>query len=269
MARGRDAARPVVATASSRLPSADARAAASAAWRSSAHVDPLEQALVDAMLSSPARSRARTSRNSSWTHGYPRREKGVDLAVRPSCSGVKINIVDTPGHADFGGEVEQALRIDGRRPWSMPSEGPLPQAAVVLLQALRRDCGAAVVNKVADVGRASSRSSPLRSPRLFLEHWRRGRARSSSRSCAATPRGTRGRDSRCAGRHPRAALRHPARPTIPALAAGGPSTRRSSRTSTHRRTSVDSRSAECGPAIRRASRLRGAAPTEQSKDARG
>src|SRR4029078_2283300 len=62
----------------------------------------------------------------------------------------KINIVDTPGHADFGGEVERALTmVDGVLLLVDPSEGPLPQTRFVLRKALESDLRVIlVVNKV-------------------------------------------------------------------------------------------------------------------------
>jgi GTP-binding protein len=68
------------------------------------------------------------------------RERGITIAAK-NCSvvyqGVKINIVDTPGHADFGGEVERALSMaDGAILLVDASEGPLPQTRFVLQKAL-------------------------------------------------------------------------------------------------------------------------------------
>ena len=68
------------------------------------------------------------------------RERGITIAAK-NCSvifqGVKINIVDTPGHADFGGEVERALSmVDGAILLVDASEGPLPQTRFVLQKAL-------------------------------------------------------------------------------------------------------------------------------------
>ncbi|MCX8084689.1 MAG: translational GTPase TypA [Calditerrivibrio sp.] len=67
------------------------------------------------------------------------REKGITIAAK-NCSlfykGVKINIIDTPGHADFGGEVERALSmVDGAILLVDASEGPLPQTRFVLSKA--------------------------------------------------------------------------------------------------------------------------------------
>src|SRR6056297_2181930 len=68
------------------------------------------------------------------------RERGITIAAK-NCSvlweGVKINIVDTPGHADFGGEVERALSmVDGALLLVDASEGPLPQTRFVLEKTL-------------------------------------------------------------------------------------------------------------------------------------
>jgi len=67
------------------------------------------------------------------------RERGITIAAK-NCSvkykGVKINILDTPGHADFGGEVERALSmVDGAILLVDASEGPLPQTRFVLSKA--------------------------------------------------------------------------------------------------------------------------------------
>ena len=70
------------------------------------------------------------------------RERGITIAAK-NCSmtwhGVKINVVDTPGHADFGGEVERALMmVDGAVLLVDAAEGPLPQTRFVLRKALER-----------------------------------------------------------------------------------------------------------------------------------
>lgn len=68
------------------------------------------------------------------------RERGITITAK-NCAiqwkGVKINILDTPGHADFGGEVERALMmVDGAILLVDASEGPLPQTRFVLKKAL-------------------------------------------------------------------------------------------------------------------------------------
>src|SRR5688572_4249786 len=81
------------------------------------------------------------------------REKGITILAKNTAvthDGVKINIVDTPGHADFGGEVERALRmVDGVLLLVDASEGPLPQTRFVLRKALEARLPVLlVVNKV-------------------------------------------------------------------------------------------------------------------------
>jgi len=68
------------------------------------------------------------------------KERGITIAAKNTAveyNGVKINIVDTPGHADFGGEVERSLNmVDGAMLLVDASEGPLPQTRFVLKKAL-------------------------------------------------------------------------------------------------------------------------------------
>src|SRR5712675_3516726 len=69
------------------------------------------------------------------------RERGITILAKTTgirFHGVKINIVDTPGHSDFGGEVERALKmVDGVLLLVDASEGPLPQTRYVLQKALQ------------------------------------------------------------------------------------------------------------------------------------
>jgi GTP-binding protein len=81
------------------------------------------------------------------------RERGITIAAKNSAihwKGKKINILDTPGHADFGGEVERALSmVDGVILLVDASEGPLPQTRFVLDKALRSGLHVIVViNKI-------------------------------------------------------------------------------------------------------------------------
>jgi len=119
-----------------------------------AHVDHGKTTLVDAML---------------WQSGVFRvnelvaervmdsldleREKGITIMAKNTAvtyKGVKINIVDTPGHADFGGEVERTLNmVDGVMLLVDATEGPLPQTRFVLGKALARGLPPIVViNKI-------------------------------------------------------------------------------------------------------------------------
>src|SRR5204863_7493432 len=80
-------------------------------------------------------------------------ERGITILAKNTgirYKGVKINIVDTPGHSDFGGEVERALKIvDGVLLLVDASEGPLPQTRYVLVKALEAKLPAiAVINKI-------------------------------------------------------------------------------------------------------------------------
>src|SRR4051794_8600678 len=81
------------------------------------------------------------------------RERGITILAKNTAvhfGDMKINIVDTPGHADFGGEVERALKIvDGVMLLVDASEGPLPQTRYVLSKALEANLTAIlVINKI-------------------------------------------------------------------------------------------------------------------------
>jgi GTP-binding protein len=81
------------------------------------------------------------------------RERGITILSKITgvrFHGTKINIVDTPGHSDFGGEVERALKIvDGVMLLVDASEGPLPQTRYVLMKALEANLKPIVViNKI-------------------------------------------------------------------------------------------------------------------------
>src|SRR5579883_241197 len=81
------------------------------------------------------------------------RERGITILAKNTAifyKGVKINIVDTPGHSDFGGEVERALKlVDGAMLLVDASEGPLPQTRYVLRKALEaRLALILVINKI-------------------------------------------------------------------------------------------------------------------------
>ncbi len=106
-----------------------------------AHVDHGKTTLVDAMLRQTGAFRANeTLTDRVLDSGDLEREKGITILAKNTSvrfGGVKINIVDTPGHADFGGEVERGLTMaDGVLLLVDASEGPLPQTRFVLRKAL-------------------------------------------------------------------------------------------------------------------------------------
>ena len=119
-----------------------------------AHVDHGKTTLVDAMLWQSGAFRANQDVAERVMDSMDlEREKGITILAKNTAvrhGGVKINIVDTPGHADFGGEVERALTmVDGVLLLVDASEGPLPQTRFVLRKALESRLPAIlVVNKV-------------------------------------------------------------------------------------------------------------------------
>ncbi|HVE91377.1 MAG TPA: translational GTPase TypA [Actinomycetota bacterium] len=108
-----------------------------------AHVDHGKTTLVDAMLRQTGTFRAHQELvDRVMDSGDLEKEKGITILAKVASvtvGDVKINIVDTPGHADFGGEVERALHVvDGALLLVDASEGPLPQTRYVLHKALER-----------------------------------------------------------------------------------------------------------------------------------
>ena len=106
-----------------------------------AHVDHGKTTLVDAMLHQSGIFRAnQTVVERVMDSSDLERERGITILAKNTAlffQGVKINIVDTPGHSDFGGEVERALMmVDGVLLLVDASEGPLPQTRYVLQKAL-------------------------------------------------------------------------------------------------------------------------------------
>ena len=119
-----------------------------------AHVDHGKTTLVDAMLWQTGTFRAGQDVAERVMDSMDlEREKGITILAKNTAvqhEGVKFNIVDTPGHADFGGEVERALTmVDGALLLVDASEGPLPQTRFVLRKALESRLPIIlVVNKV-------------------------------------------------------------------------------------------------------------------------
>jgi len=119
-----------------------------------AHVDHGKTTLVDAMLRQSGIFRANEEIvERVMDSNELERERGITILAKTTgirYNGVKINIVDTPGHSDFGGEVERALKmVDGVLLLVDASEGPLPQTRYVLMKALEAKLPAIVViNKI-------------------------------------------------------------------------------------------------------------------------
>jgi GTP-binding protein len=119
-----------------------------------AHVDHGKTTLVDAMLRQSGIFRENEAVVERVMDSNDlERERGITILAKTTgvrYRGVKINIVDTPGHSDFGGEVERALRlVDGVMLLVDASEGPLPQTRYVLMKALEAKLPQIVViNKI-------------------------------------------------------------------------------------------------------------------------
>src|SRR5829696_7161267 len=119
-----------------------------------AHVDHGKTTLVDAMLWQSGAFRANQDVNERVMDSMDlEREQGITILAKNTAvryAGVKLNIVDTPGHADFGGEVERGLTmVDGVLLLVDASEGPLPQTRFVLRKALEARLPVIlVVNKI-------------------------------------------------------------------------------------------------------------------------
>ncbi|MBI5442994.1 MAG: translational GTPase TypA [Deltaproteobacteria bacterium] len=119
-----------------------------------AHVDHGKTTLVDAMLwqSGTFRENERVAERVMDSNALER-ERGITILAKNTSvfyEQTKINIVDTPGHADFGGEVERTLQmVDGVLLLVDAAEGPLPQTRFVLKKALERSLPAIVaINKI-------------------------------------------------------------------------------------------------------------------------
>ncbi len=119
-----------------------------------AHVDHGKTSLVDCMLRQSGRFRETQLVGEQILDSNDlERERGITILAKNIAipyKGVKVNIIDTPGHADFGGEVERVLRMaDGALVLVDAAEGPMPQTRFVLSKAF--ECGlkpVVVINKV-------------------------------------------------------------------------------------------------------------------------
>ncbi|MBI5810906.1 MAG: GTP-binding protein, partial [Deltaproteobacteria bacterium] len=119
-----------------------------------AHVDHGKTTLVDAMLKQSGIFRANEKVEERVMDSIDlEKERGITIMAKNTAvhyNSVKINIVDTPGHADFGGEVERTLKmVDGVLLLVDASEGPLPQTRFVLRKALElKLTPIVVINKI-------------------------------------------------------------------------------------------------------------------------
>src|SRR5687768_2997627 len=118
-----------------------------------AHVDHGKTSLVDCLLRQSGQFReSQLQGDCILDSNDQERERGITILAKNIAlpyKGVKINIIDTPGHADFGGEVERVVRMaDGAIVLVDAAEGPMPQTRFVLGKAL--ECGLkpiVVINK--------------------------------------------------------------------------------------------------------------------------
>jgi len=129
-----------------------------------AHVDHGKTTLVDAMLRQSGTFRANEQVvERVMDSNELERERGITILAKNTAifyHDVKINIVDTPGHSDFGGEVERALKmVDGVMLLVDASEGPLPQTRYVLSKALEANLPPIVV--INKIDRADARSQEV------------------------------------------------------------------------------------------------------------
>ncbi|NLE90475.1 MAG: GTP-binding protein, partial [Dehalococcoidales bacterium] len=119
-----------------------------------AHVDHGKTSLVDVMLKQSKLFRENQAvGNLIMDSNALEREKGITIMAKNTAieyNGVKINIIDTPGHADFSGEVERVISMaDGCLLLVDAVEGPMPQTRLVLRHALSRKLATIVViNKI-------------------------------------------------------------------------------------------------------------------------
>lgn len=158
----RPTAKPALFGSTRRLLSTEAATAASAAQVREdvrniaivAHVDHGKTTLVDALLQATKAVETSIGKDDRLMDGEDQeRERGITILAKNTAvmyKGVNINIVDTPGHADFGGEVERVLNmVDGVLLIVDAAEGPKPQTRFVLKKALERGIQAVlVINKV-------------------------------------------------------------------------------------------------------------------------
>jgi GTP-binding protein len=139
-----------------------------------AHVDHGKTTLVDGLVKQTLSVRNLGSQNLIMDNMDQEKERGITIKAKNASvyynhggQDYKINIVDTPGHADFGGEVERALQmVDGACILVDAQEGPMPQTRYVMKKAIQQGLRIIVIiNKIdkpgADVNKTLSRIEDL------------------------------------------------------------------------------------------------------------
>jgi GTP-binding protein len=129
-----------------------------------AHVDHGKTTLVDQMLKQSGQFRESELKESCILDSNPlERERGITILAKNIAvllAGTKVNIIDTPGHADFGGEVERVLKMaDGALVLVDAAEGPLPQTRFVLRKAF--ECGLRPIVVINKIDRPDARPSEV------------------------------------------------------------------------------------------------------------
>lgn len=139
-----------------------------------AHVDHGKTTLVDCLLRQSGEFRASQLVGERILDSNDlERERGITILAKNIAipyKGVKINLIDTPGHADFGGEVERVLRMaDGALILVDAAEGPMPQTRFVLSKAL--ECGLKPVVVINKIDRSDARAEEVLNEtfELFME----------------------------------------------------------------------------------------------------
>jgi GTP-binding protein len=139
-----------------------------------AHVDHGKTTLVDALLRQSKVFRENQEvRDCIMDQNELERERGITIMSKNTAvvyKGVKINIIDTPGHADFSGEVERVLSMaDGCLLLVDSVEGPMPQTKYVLRQAMEKGLKPIVIINKTDRENARTAEVVLHTQDLFLQ----------------------------------------------------------------------------------------------------
>ncbi len=154
-----------------------------------AHVDHGKTSLVDCLLRQSGQFRdAELQGEQILDTNELERERGITILAKNIAlpyKGVKINIIDTPGHADFGGEVERVVRMaDGALVLVDAAEGPMPQTRFVLSKAL--ECGLKPIVVVNKIDRHDSRAHEVLDEAFELLMQLSGEQRLEDFSCIFT-----------------------------------------------------------------------------------